>query len=297
MRAGVPRCSRRSRDLGEDQRGTASVITNWVLVEQPGPWGYRALTQSRLPLDVGEELARRSSALGLRVVLIRRHGRSSPKRRQCYVVHAGQDAHWVESVPVDAVEEILAVDWSPVVRGQPTGAGRVISDPLFLVCTNGARDPCCAERGRAVAAALAGAWDVWECSHIGGDRFAANLVCFPHGVYYGRVVPTAADGLVRAYGNGELDLDHYRGRVCYDFATQAAETFLRERWDLRRLEDVRLVGRRRNGQRLRAAFETPRGRVSLVVAIQHGDPRPLTCHATVAEDPPTYRLLTMEGPA
>ena len=27
---------------------------------------------------------------------------------------------------------------------------------------------------------------VWECSHIGGDRFAATMLLFPHGINYGR---------------------------------------------------------------------------------------------------------------
>src|SRR5688572_32757811 len=34
---------------------------------------------------------------------------------------------------------------------------------------------------RSIARALAAEDEenVWECSHIGGDRFAANLICFP----------------------------------------------------------------------------------------------------------------------
>ena len=28
---------------------------------------------------------------------------------------------------------------------------------------------------------------VWQCTHVGGDRFAGNLVCFPEGLFFGRV--------------------------------------------------------------------------------------------------------------
>ena len=38
--------------------------------------------------------------------------------------------------------------------------------------------------------------DVWECSHLGGDRFAANVVVLPHGFYYGQVPGDGAE-LVR----------------------------------------------------------------------------------------------------
>ena len=57
-------------------------------------------------------------------------------------------------------------------------------DPLVLVCTNGRHDPCCATFGRPLARVLregARRDDVWECSHIGGDRFAANIVILPEG--------------------------------------------------------------------------------------------------------------------
>ena len=56
--------------------------------------------------------------------------------------------------------------------------------PLVLVCTNGRHDPCCATFGRPLARVLregAQRDDVWECSHIGGDRFAANIVILPEG--------------------------------------------------------------------------------------------------------------------
>ena len=49
-------------------------------------------------------------------------------------------------------------------------------EPMLLVCTHGVHDTCCAVRGRPVAAALARRWPeaTWECSHVGGDRFAAQ---------------------------------------------------------------------------------------------------------------------------
>ncbi len=59
---------------------------------------------------------------------------------------------------------------------------------MALVCTHGRHDVCCAVRGRPVAAALAAAatgWDVWECSHVGGDRFAANVLLVPSGELFG----------------------------------------------------------------------------------------------------------------
>jgi hypothetical protein len=298
VRAGALRCSRLSRDLEEEQRGTASVITKWVLVEQPGPWGYRALVQSRLPRQAAEEIRRRAGRLGIRVVLIRRPGRSSPEGRECFFVHAGEHVQSVERLRVGSVGELLDVDWAPLGRGERVGVGDVSPDPLFLVCTNGARDPCCAERGRGVAAVLARDSDgsVWECSHIGGDRFAANLVCFPHGIYYGRVTPSQAVEIAERYREGVLDLSNYRGRVCYDFATQAAEAFLRQRHDLRGVGEVRLARRTATAGQLDAEFETSLGRERVVVAVERGNPRRLTCRTAEEARPPVFRLVSIEGP-
>ena len=66
--------------------------------------------------------------------------------------------------------------------------------PILLVCTHGVHDTCCALRGRPVAAALAARWpgQVWECSHVGGDRFAPNVVVLPDGFYYGNLDPETA---------------------------------------------------------------------------------------------------------
>ena len=63
---------------------------------------------------------------------------------------------------------------------------------------------------------------VWECSHVGGDRFAANVVAMPHGVYYGRVEPARVADLVAAHERAEALPDLVRGRSTAVPAAQAA---------------------------------------------------------------------------
>jgi hypothetical protein len=276
-------------------RGTASQVRSWILIEQAGPWGYDAPIQSRLPVKAAQALRERARILQIRIVLIRRPGRSASVRRTCFLAHTGAAAQRLERIEVDDPAELLDLDWSELAAGRPV-AGEATAGPLFLVCTNGARDRCCAERGRAVAAALALARGraVWECSHIGGDRFAGNLVCFPHGIYYGRVAPHEAEALATRYQEGALELDHYRGRSGYDFGTQAAEWFLRAGRGLDRIEDVRLVSHRNRDGRLEATFDTPAGRVGVIVAISSAHvPRRLTCQSLTESHPPVYELLEL----
>jgi hypothetical protein len=133
----------------------------------------------------------------------------------------------------------------------------------------------------------------WEVSHIGGDRFAGNLVCFPHGLYFGRLDPDAGVAVAERYAQGQIDLAHYRGRSCYGFAVQAAETFLRRQLDLTGVEDVRLVRIDWPApQMLEATFDTPGGRPAVRVAVHAADQvRTLTCHSTVPARPPIYSLV------
>ena len=83
-------------------------------------------------------------------------------------------------------------------RPTPTVAG---GRALILVCAHGVHDACCAIRGRPVAAALAEHFpgQVWECSHVGGDRFAPNVVLLPDGFYYGNLDPESAVRAVRQH--------------------------------------------------------------------------------------------------
>ena len=81
-----------------------------------------------------------------------------------------------------------------------------------------------------------------SASHVGGDRFAGNLVCLPDGLYFGRVGPDDVARPRRRYLDGRIRLDLYRGRSCYSFPVQAAEAHVREATGLTGLNDLRLVG-------------------------------------------------------
>ena len=116
------------------------------------------------------------------------------------------------------------------------------------MCTHGRHDACCAERGRPVAAALSAAHpeDTWEVSHIGGDRFAGNLLVLPHGLYYGRLDAPSAIAVAGDHEAGQLDLDHLRGRSGYAMPVQAAEIALRRELGETRNDALRLTGRQRS---------------------------------------------------
>ncbi len=293
------RCSATSRALGESLWGTASTVVNWLLVEEPGPWGTKALEHSRLPEQVAAHLRRQRREHGVRIVLIRRHGRHVPDGIQVYAAHAGLRARWLEHVHLPGPEALLDVDLGPMRRGSRLGLGTGQAEQIYLVCTNGRHDPCCSERGRPVANALQEALGdrVWEVSHIGGDRFAPNVVCLPAGVYLGRVEPDEAVAVVGRFDRGEVDLDRYRGRCAYDFATQAADAFLRQHTGVAGLDDVALTRRiPLPDDGVEATFAVAEGATySVRVEVGHPGPeRRITCGGDPGTAPPAYRLVSID---
>jgi hypothetical protein len=148
------RCAAGSVALAEPLAGTASTVRPFLLLEFPGPWGVDALRDGRLPAHTAAELDRRCARLGVRPLLIRRHGRSRTDGIRCFAAYAHPHRPWLESTTIHAAEEVLDLDLDRLSRGESVGL-QEHPDPVFLVCTHGRHDACCAELGRPIAAALA----------------------------------------------------------------------------------------------------------------------------------------------
>lgn len=237
------RCSTASLERGEALTATASTVPAFLLLEDPGPWGPAVLNCYRVPEPVRDLAAHWERQLGVRPLLIRRPGRSAPGPRRVFVANAAHG--WCQTTVVDTLDDVASLDLSAV--RSPDGVGLTPHlDPLLLVCTHGRHDACCAERGRPLASALAARWPefVWESSHLGGDRFAANLVTLPDGHYYGRLDPEGGPGVVENHLAGHLSLEHHRGHSTAPWPAQAAEAEVRRRLGETRISAVHthLVG-------------------------------------------------------
>jgi hypothetical protein len=246
---------------------------------------------------VGLELQRRCRAASVRPLLIRRaaSNASLADGLACFAIRSGPEPPWIERTQLAKVRDILDLDLPSLGRGVRPGF-EPIEGPLFLVCTHGRRDVCCAERGRPLAGALATAVPgaTWESSHVGGDRFAGNLVAFPHGLYLGRVRPDEAAEVARSYADGRVSLRHLRGRSCYPMPVQAADHALRTREGFDRVDDVGLERTEARHGVWTSIFGTPTGRFSVSVAIEESAPSFLTCHSHAAEPAPAYRTIAIE---
>jgi len=221
-------CCVDSQHAGEDLWGTATPANVWLLLEYAAPWGRKAFEESDLPVLVKTRLTEWLTAIARsRLQLIKRPTASA--RPAFFVAVAHESNPLLFEISLNAYADILDLDIPAIISGASCEETLLRHDPLFLVCTNGRRDRCCARSGFPIYQAMLrqAGHDVWQTSHLGGHRFAATAVFLPHGVMYGRISQADIAPLLDAQRTGRVYVPAYRGRSCYDPFVQAADYLLR----------------------------------------------------------------------
>lgn len=221
-------CSQVSAQIGEQLFGTAvSNIKIWFLLEYNRPWSAKATDDNELPTAVQTWLQQQLEMVGNgRLQFIRQH-KTEPTLS--FFIALPENGH-LYRFELDNYEDLAALDVPAIVAGTPEYDRFQWSHPLYLVCTNGKRDRCCALWGGAFYRALqplAGT-AVWQTTHIGGHRFAPTMLTLPDGVLHGRLSPENASDFLTRHQKGQIILDNYRGHGQYEPVVQAADYFLRK---------------------------------------------------------------------
>lgn len=192
--------------------GSAASASFFVALEQPGPWGREALTQSHLDPELGAALGRAAASAGGRALLIRKPGHHAdshhPGARRVFVAGGLSGSAWLLTAEVEDPAALLDLPWDSLAStAVPSLAGFAVSQPVLLVCTNAKRDRCCALRGRPIVHELAARGrPVWECSHTGGHRFAPTGIVLPLGQVLGRLTAELGEQVLDAAASGEFAL-------------------------------------------------------------------------------------------
>jgi len=288
--APLERCAPASERRDDQLLATAAPARRFVLVERPGAWGRNAISEACRDSSALAALNARCRAAAARLLLVRRASHAEDELRRFAIIDArpGTELTWWGSYEHD--DELARVD--PL---HPLGTRSTTA--TFLVCTHGRRDACCAQRGWPVAAALTAAFpdDVWQCSHVGGDRFAANVVALPHGLYYGRVTPDDAVELARTHLDGRVELERLRGRSSFTSAIQAAQHFARLEHELDAIDVLRPLGLERTpDESVDVRLAHPPGELAVVVRAHVSEPIPrLTCNALEPTSVRTWELRSI----
>mgnify|MGYP006275763513 CR=1 FL=1 len=228
----------------EPLAGTAPYARAWIAIEQPGSWGRDAFATGVLPHDIGPTLIHQAKRHEVGALLIRHPNR--PRQlvpgasRMIWLAHI--DSNSLVALTIGDYRELLTWDFAALAAGnlqdvpaEPAtqSTAQMSTDPVALVCCHAARDACCAIQGRALYDALyaqappATALNLWQCSHLGGHRFAPTMLVLPLGAVYGRLTVEHARTVIREAARGQLVADNCRGRTTVTAPVQAAEVYLR----------------------------------------------------------------------
>ena len=218
---------------GQPMLGTAAVVDVWLLLEYRPAWRAEAITDNALGEGVRGWLAQGVKALEGRGYKVRPQFIRQPEIDRAdtrLLVHHNGALRAFESGGA-GYDGLIRTPIDALFHGD---SGERLDSPRYFVCTNGQRDLCCARFGLPLYNQLRERLGerVWQVTHLGGHRFAPNVLVLPQGVLYGRVGMTDSDAddesveqFVAAVEGGAVPQRFLRGRPCYPQPVQAAEGF------------------------------------------------------------------------
>src|SRR4051812_35024739 len=188
-------CAESARERGESLFGTAPLVDTWLLIENSSAWTAKSLPDDALPEPVRVHLAQMQGQIPRSRRLMIRQCHSRRSTQEFWAVRSSESQPEGRRRDFRNDEDLLLADVPMLLRDAE------LMQPMYLVCTHGKHDQCCAKFGLATFCALRDLVDkaAWECSHLGGDRFAGNILCLPHGLYYGHVRPEDVSQVVADY--------------------------------------------------------------------------------------------------
>ncbi len=197
--------------------GTAIQVDVWIMLEYRRAWTAKALDNNQLLEPTKAWLAETISHfanLGItaRPQFIRRPERTNTI--QVYVSRGGR-LGGLTVASESALHQLDLVN-TPLPE---------VTQPQYFVCTNAKRDVCCAKFGRPTYAALHGEIQgrAWQTTHVGGHRYAPNVLVLPQSALYGRVMPADVPRFLAQTEVNKLAREFLRGQTRYSKVAQVAE--------------------------------------------------------------------------
>lgn len=223
--------------------GTAVQVDVWLLLEYPYAWKSHAVEDNLLPKTITkafQRLTQEFDAVGLKLrVQLIKQAKSDLQAPRLFFAD-GRDSNLSLRTTClsgyDAFPELSA-------EGLLNDNNKAFDDTaeeIYLICTNGQRDVCCSKAGRPLYSRLNETFGerIWQTTHLGGHRYAPNLLCLPSGYVYGFVDPNISVGLVKNHDQNSLDIERLRGRSHYSPAKQAGEIYARLKHDITSREAI-----------------------------------------------------------
>lgn len=216
-------CSAASRYFKEQLAGTAANSSVFILLEHSNPFPEK-ISEAHFDKEWLKKMQALARSLNGKVLLVRN---KKTNFKDCKITFVDCKRCGYFSIET-TVEHVHTIDLASYISASTTQWEK---DPFFVICTNGKKDKCCSKFGFPVFKffeSFNADVRVWESSHVGGDRFAANVVAMPFGIYYGHVVVEDVGHIMVRTLLRKIYKNKYRGLSRRSFFEQSVECYVRE---------------------------------------------------------------------
>lgn len=220
-------CFEHSINANEDMFATSPRTHLWILLEYNDSWEEKAFNTCKIDSEVKNHIrAFAGTEPKSRIQLIKNPNNHDGANIRLYVVITRPGETNLYEFTLSSYEDILDIDFEKSLKEKTP-----ITKYLILICTHGSYDECCSKYGLEIFNHLNGIqsdYEIWQTTHVGGHRFAANIVILPDGIFYGRVNPDNIDSIIETHSKNNLKLNTLRGICTNDPDVQAADYLLRK---------------------------------------------------------------------
>ncbi|GAB3521074.1 sucrase ferredoxin [Arthrobacter monumenti] len=288
-------CADAARMRGDPIAGTVPGGNVWVLIEYRGGWPTNGFDGLDIDPGTKSSVFFAAQALRARILLIRRPGRRRREGPNRWAVLRYENSgayrqHWGVWNRDDDLLAIVGALSSPGELGHP---------PVILVCAHGLHDTCCAVRGLPVGRALRERRPdlVWECTHVGGDRFAANVIVLPDGVYYGDLDVMSSLDVIEEHLADRIHAEYLRGYTNLAPPQQAAVAAVLRSFGPASRHEYRIAETARAGDdwRIRVIGRPPHpSTFDVELRGRRTPPRQLTCRGPAMSSALIYEVTSID---
>lgn len=210
-------CSQICLEANEPLAGTAVQVDVWIILEYRRAWQAKALKDNALNAATNTWIDQTVTAFKDKGLVARPQFIRRPQRSEGIALFVAQQGK-LYGLTVEDEQALQKLDL--VSLGLP-----VVVGPQYFVCTNAKRDLCCAKFGRPTFAALHKLVPdrTWQTTHVGGHRYAPNILALPEANMYGRVMATDVAQFLSFTEHNQVALKFLRGNTAYSKLAQCAE--------------------------------------------------------------------------
>lgn len=247
--------------------GTSDEVDVWLLVEYYKSWGSHFSRKEEIPNELVSWINKTKKRLSIngwssRAQLIRGEKENTDKLT-FFIAFDGK----LLRLRIDEYTALEDLDLVSMLSGNNVLAGELVEEPVYFVCTNGERDVCCGKFGLPVFQNLKKRYPerVWQTTHLGGHRFAPNVLVLPNGLLYGRILIDQIDKFTQIVESRRIAFEYLRGRSSYPKHVQAAEAFVG-------VDSLRLVNVEEGEGNIEVIFDSAEGekRISIRREVMSG---------------------------